>query len=380
MLSLEAVLFNHNPESAKNGALNVRRNARDSVTLPEWQRGTTTNPEDSPVAYALSETAQNVILVQAQFRQTPPSVGVAQVRALERPGPDPSVFGELAPATVTFGSDGSGIQTFRVARPGLGLRGVGVVDLVLQWQSRSDPDDEWQTFAESRHRIYVLLALPSSPWTQEPFVATNTQLPWAEVLEFACRWAAGAETSDQAAQLATRAVYELGPEVVQYGCSILGATQYSWPYFNCSAFLDRLEGGLGNGQFVNCTDCATVLSTFANALGCDLWQSVMAGPVPFRLNPILAIGSSQWRTACDWGAFNYHEVAWTGVCGEGDDVYDACLLVDGGADPTRPPHEPLLPAKMRFGGPGQYRERLASPAGRPNCVPVPTKRQRRFVI
>ena len=56
-------------------------------------------------------------------------------------------------------------------------------------------------------------------------------------------------------------------------------------YFECTQFLDRLRGGPGLGGTVNCTDCAVIVSTFSNALGCDLWQSRM-GSQQFEVNPI----------------------------------------------------------------------------------------------
>jgi hypothetical protein len=104
---------------------------------------------------------------------------------------------------------------------------------------------------------------------------------------------------------------------------------------------------------------------------------------PFDLNPILAIGSSSWETACGWGGFGYHEVAWGGEAGSDDAVYDACLLVDGGTDPGLPPFVPELPANVRFGAPGAYRDRLApaTPFGRPRCLARPERsRKRRAVI
>src|SRR6266851_4168247 len=89
----------------------------------------------------------------------------------------------------------------------------------------------------------------------------------------------------------------------------------------------------------------------------------------FALNDLLGIGSSVWQPACGWAAFNYHEVAWEAACTANDDVYDACLQVDGDGDPTTAPHVPLLAQDLRFGDPGDlvYRDRLATPAGRPNC-------------
>jgi len=58
------------------------------------------------------------------------------------------------------------------------------------------------------------------------------------------------------------------------------------------------------------------------------------------------------------------------------------LRVDGDGDPTTPPRVALLPQDLRFGNPGDllYRDRLASPAGRPSCNPQPATRQRRLVV
>jgi hypothetical protein len=178
----------------------------------------------------------------------------------------------------------------------------------------------------------------------------------------------------------TSAVYHLGPSVVTYDCPGGGSTHYASGSFDCTAFLDRLSGGVGRGLYVNCTDCATIVSTFANALGCNLSQSQMG--YGFNLNELLAIGSSVWETACGWIGFNYHEVAWTGGGTSADRVFDACLQVDGDADPTTPPHTPLLPVNMVFGTPGSgdYRDRLATPGSRPACEPQPTTLIRRTVV
>jgi hypothetical protein len=150
--------------------------------------------------------------------------------------------------------------------------------------------------------------------------------------------------------------------------------------FNCTAFLDLLAGGPGAGKFVNCSDCATFVSSFANAIGCDLWQSKMG--YSFGLNEMLGIGSAVWQTCCGWGAFSYHEVAWKNNCGNDDEVFDACLEVDGDADPLNPPHTPLLPTNIKFGaaGAGLYRDRLCNIPGRPKCNPQPATKQRRVVM
>jgi hypothetical protein len=77
------------------------------------------------------------------------------------------------------------------------------------------------------------------------------------------------------------------------------------------------------------------------------------------------------------GSFSFHEVAWKGACGVNEEVFDACLQVDGDPDPTTPPHTALLPVNMRFGNRG---DRLATPTGRLSCNPQPGTRTRRAII
>jgi hypothetical protein len=301
------------------------------------------------------------------------------MRALDAGG---GVLGALRPRAVTFGPDGrSGFEVFSLEGARLRSARVGVHEQTWRWQFRPDAHQPWTDFATSAHRIYVVVSVPGRPWQQAPYAPSNLQLPWTAALEHACRWAEGARTLDEAAALVTRAVFDLGPELLEYGCPVGGFPQYAFPEFHLSAFLARLRGEWGHGPWVNCTDCATIVSTFANVLGCRLWQSGMGLFAPFALNEIVAIGGDSWETACDWGNFVYHEVAWKGGCTEDDAVYDACLLIDGDRDPTNEPHTPLLPVDLRFGRPGDggYRDRLAAPAGRSDCRPLPWIRQHRPV-
>ena len=176
----------------------------------------------------------------------------------------------------------------------------------------------------------------------------------------------------------------------RYDCVGGGNCHYATPVgaaFDCTAFLELLAGEFGNDRYVDCTDCATIVSTFANVLGCDLWQSRMGTLLPpliffFPVNPMLAIGAESVGMPCGWPGFSYHEVAWTRACTARDDVYDACCAVNGTAIPQQPPFIPLLPAGLRFGPVGAtlYRDRLAAPAGRPICEPRPATRVRRFVF
>ena len=370
MIAVEAIAFNHDPTAATHDALNIRRNAMQSVHVPEWRQFISVNPEDSPAAYAIAPTQGRTITILVSLSCTDPTLAFVEVRARNA----------VKARAVNFINGAAGPVAFELIDPPTALGEVGVHDRSWEWEYRLGPRHPWRDFARTRHRFYVVLDVPGSPWAQSPPGPANTQLPWTEILDHACRWVEGAASADMAAALVTRAVYALGPGLVTYDCPGGGSSHYSLTDFDATAFLDRLRGGVGNGIYVNCSDCATILASFANAIGCDLWESRMGWG--FALNALLAIGSNVWQTACGWTAFNYHEVAWTGACGVSDGVYDACLNVNGGADPTMPPYLPLLPQDLTFGDPGQllYRDRLASPAGRPNCNPQPATRQRRFVV
>jgi hypothetical protein len=395
---LEAIQLNHDGSSASHDALNLRRNATELVTVPEWRRGFCVVPEDAPAAYAIEEVAGQSITIKAKLRRTDPSVTHAWIRAVDarvRPGGRPgcigflirlwhrvlralfgNVLGSVRARKVAFLPTGfTAFETFRLRHTR--LHRVGVSTTRWAWQYRLSPSGPWTDFDTSVHRVYVVLRVPTGPWQQFPYNAANTQLPWTDVLDYACTWAAGSIDRDTAAGKITKQVYDLGPSVVEYDCPGGGASQYSLGGFDCTAFLERLGGGAGNGQYVNCSDCATFTSTFANAVGADLWQSRMGWG--FSLNPLFAIGSSVWQTACGWGGFSYHEVAWKGACTQNEEIFDACLQVDGDADPTSPPHTPLLPVNMVFGvpGDGNYRDRL-SPAGA--CDAQPGSRTRRTLF
>jgi hypothetical protein len=410
-VSLEAIKFNHNTGSATADALNIRRNATQTVTVPEWRQGVSVNPEDSPAAYSIADTTGHTITIQANFRRLDPALGSVEIRAVDPvvdpPGPGGcmgwlwtliqalvraiagNVLGDVKARQVSFGAGGeTGFQTFELQNLRLWTVGVGVRTTTWTWQYRV-AGGPWTDIATTTHRIYSVLHVPTAPWQQAPYNAgANTQLPWTEVLDHACQWAVLATDRDAAAGRVTQRVNGLGPSIITYDCPTGGSTKYAIGAFNLTAFLERLTGGPGLGEFVNCTDCATITSTFANAIGCDLWQSRMYGAMSFGLNPMLGIGSGIWEPCClshpsgIWsGSFSYHEVAWKGACGVDDEVFDACLKVDGDPNPTAAPHTALLPVNMRFGNPGDgdYRDRLATPAGRPNCNPQPASRVRRSV-
>ena len=436
-VAVAAIAFNHDPGSSVDSALNIRKNATQAAAAsPEWQLGRPAGA-NAPAAYALARLGRP-LRVKAEFRSVDPAVRAVEIRAIDRPADeleqelaamvDPrsiwwlqayfttlaqyqafhayveyyngllqrywqirlstpgNALGEVRPATIRFDAAGrSGPVMLDLDNVQLGSRGVGVYPISWRWQFRRAPAAPWSDAGLTQHTIYVVLDEPTSPWEQTPFVVENLQLPWTDVLDWACRWAAGARDAETVARRITEQVNALGRATLTYSCPVLGAEMYAstlFDWFNCTAFLDRLAGGPGNGQFVNCTDCATIVSTFANALGCDLSQSRMGEyDRIFETNPVITIGSQQWQLPCQsWQGFVYHEVAWTGGGTATDTVYDAALSV-GDSLGSRSGRA-LLPAGMRFGEPGDgnYRDRLAVPASRITCRPRPEERRRRQVF
>ncbi|NGP89031.1 hypothetical protein [Fodinibius halophilus] len=406
-VTLKAIKFNHDSASSSHDAINIRKSKNQFISVPEWEKGSSSKAEDSLAAYAIKETHGNTITVQARF--TAPDIQSAEIRAID-PTTSPSgsggcgawlisliikiiqaafgnVLGEVKKRTITFGSGGdSGFVSFDLKNTSLTQSGVGIHYTTWKWQYRRNSGQPWQDIQTTKHKIYVLLETPTAPWQQSPYNASNTQLPWTDVMDHSCLWALGTKDRDSAAGKVTENVYDLGPSTLQYDCPGGGASHYAYGNFNCTQFLNRLDGGSGLGKYVNCTDCATIVSTFSNVLGCDLWQSQMG--YGFQLNDIIAIGYSNWYPGCsNWPntGFSYHEVAWKGGCDTDDEVFDACLQVDGDNDPTSSPHTPLLPINMRFGtcnGPLEYRRRL-SPLGAngcQNCSPKPSTKKRRQII
>ncbi len=380
-LQITQITFNHDAARATTDAFNIRRNATAFIATPEWQQGTSVDPQDTLAAYSIQGTQGNTITVQTRFQLSTPTALPVEIRAV---APTAHVMGEVTMKSAALLPTGAtNPELFNLQNVQIWSQGVGRHDIAWNWQARLQASEPWVAIGTTQARIYVVLEEPNLPWQQTPHNAANTQLPWVEVLDYACQWAASNTDVDTAAASVTADVYALGTTIIEYDCAGGGGTHYASPDFNCTAFLERLGGSAGNGRYVNCSDCATIVSTFANILGADLWQSRMGDD--FDLNPILAIGSTTWQTACNWGGFSYHEVAWKGACSVDEEVFDACLQVDGDSDPTAAPHTALLPTNMRFGstGDGDYRDHLAAdtPSGRPNCNPQPatTRRHRRVI-
>lgn len=376
-LKLVAISFNHDSASLSGDAMNIRKNFTQTVAAPEWTAGETL-PTDSPAAYAIRETQGRTITIKAKFTVSSNSVTKAQVRA--RGG---GVLGQLDPQTITLANGVSVPEfvSFELRDHLIGADGINVEDITWEWEFRCCGGSKWEPLATTRHRIYIVLDEPTLPWKQQP--ASDTQNPWTEALDYACVWAAGKHNRDDAASAITQAINaSLG---LVYD-NVAGASHYTsggLAFFELTQFLSYLNNGTGLGNIVNCTDCATITTTFSNLLGCDLHASKMG--YFFDLTPFRGIGAVGFGCPGFGCGFSFHEVAWKGAHGNADPLFDACLRVDGDPNPWAAPYTEQFPVNMIFstnpGGPlplavpfnaQSYKERLCTndAGGIGSCNPV----------
>jgi hypothetical protein len=370
---VSAIAFH--PPGTATWSVPIRQNESIAISVPEWTRGA---GGPSKAAYVRDQLPP-VIPIVARFATDQPGTFTLTIRAVVREG-DPAFVPQ--PAQVTFANGDSGWGTLTLDTAAIQTGGVKRSNVKWGWQYHIGSGD-WTDFDETSHQFYILLSTPTAPWTVLPDSPLNVSLPWTEVLDIACEFAKGTDNRVDAASQVTKAVFALGDKgLLSYDAEV-GAPHYTVlgvPHFLCTAFLERLSGQFGAGPLVNCSDCGTIVSTLANALGTDLWQSKMGMIGPgFKLNPFLAIGSDAWLINKDFG---FHEVAWTGDCFESDSVYDACLKIDSDENPAIPPQTPNLPVHQTFGSPGQagtYRAQIAAFQDQQSCAPQPTLRIRRPV-
>ena len=379
---VSSIIFDHGRGNPGSYTVALRFNENEQVWLPEWQHGS----RFPSVAAYLRDRLPPVAVVLARFAITSDEPRWLQIRAHAQTqwgfsSPHP-ILPDLPPLWIRFSAAGDSGWCAYPLDTALMSFGVNAVTQQWVWQYRRSIDDAWVNFDTTWHRTYILLSAPTEPWLVWPPGPTNTCLPRTDALDFACGWVHGARNEIEVATRITEAVNQLGGKYLTYD-SAVGAPHYTVlgvPQFLCDMFIERLLGGEGAGPLVNCSDCATIVSTFANLVGADLWQSKM-GLIGggFRLNPILAIGQDEWSTV--QGGFSFHEVAWSGNCGEQDTVYDACIHTDRDPNPSRAPHLPSLPANQIFGtaGSGHYRDQIAAPSDRNKCIPQPALRDRRAI-
>lgn len=348
-MELTAVRFRHGlPDDA---TIPLQLNNRSAVSVPEW---TSDAANESHAAYRLNALGSKAVKIQATFRTGLEQGFTKEVRCINTSSD--GILGNSNVVNVNIKNKKSdpSYVTFTFDNHKLAKSGIIHVQTELSWEEKNS-QGVWQEIARTKHNIYVILQAPELPWS-------TSAKSWVGVLKYACSWAAGATTREQIAEKITTKVN--GSLGLMYDTG-KGASMYTYrTVFYLSMFLNHLEKGLYSST-VNCTDCATICATFANALGCHLSEKWMYNTITqsgFYCNKIQAIGYSAWAKPFN-GAFNYHEVCMMeplqvidknlSVVENNYKVYDACLHVDGSVDPgseTKPDKDRIsyLPVGMQF--------------------------------
>lgn len=357
-IQLDQLTFDFDPARSATEPLRFARAIGSSSTAAE-ESTTSFVADDFVVVYARRD--RRAPEIRLKLRSPDLSVDRADIQALADEG---NVLGNVSPTSVSFDETGSSKEVI-ISFPHSTLgKGVQCNTVKWEWQFRKNEKESWVPFQTTQHRVYCVFNQPTEPWDTTPLSE--------EVLKYACAWAKGAQEEVAAATAITDAVFNLGIQKrVTYAC---GAT-YAFDQFNSEGFLEFLGNGIGPSQSLNCDDCATIVSTFGNILGCDLYQSEMRGF--FETNFVRLIGDPRWV----YTGFDRHAVAWKDECEINNPLYDACLQIDADGHPNQRDHEARQPANLRFGtddsDENEYKFCLVSATTAHPCNPRPRFRIRR---
>jgi hypothetical protein len=198
-LELTTITFNHDPSSTSNSAMNVRRNKDFEIPIPEHDRANPRTPRESSAAYAIAETAETTVFIRVTFRIPSPSNPTYEVQAT---GGD--VLGQLDPIQVMF-TELATSQAVDIPLTHKNFTEIGSYDITWHWLYRPVGSPSWQPLTTTSHRIYLVLAVPQSPWTQ---TFGDKRNPWTDLLNECCQMAAESKSAVTATKKITQKIYK----------------------------------------------------------------------------------------------------------------------------------------------------------------------------
>lgn len=391
-IALQTISFNHGSADVTNSSLPLLD--KDACWVPE---------NFSYAAYSIKdarEAAENGGLkVWVQFLKDTPK-GSVQIRAKNGQPPIPTklaekafqrydgkeALGEVEPTRVFFGQTGQSVfrgkhsqVPMKITGSKFAELGVGVYDIIWFWEYREKSDnstdeetiweDRWIPFDMSWHRIYITVDTPKAPWTANPstmmFGGEFQGFPiWTQALQIACIWAQGSKTIEEAGKKISDALYNSGkfyyqPDSKYSKTTITTKDTNGFPvpenqegmiYFFITKAIERITGGNGLGENVNCVDCSLIVASLTNILGGNLKVGKLQCTEStdytdpdivvnnrFEINEIRAIGHPDAETSMKGlesegkHYFSYHSIAWKPESEEAtfdnsnNLIFDACV-------------------------------------------------------
>jgi hypothetical protein len=338
--SLKTITFNHDLASATTSALNIRKNKDFETALPEYNSAIARTTQQQCAAYAIAPTRNQAVFVRCTFELAPAGTASFEVKATGG-----GVLGDLDPRTVSFSASSTATVDFPLAHRTFSA--VGLHDVSWQWWVRPSGTGAWQALVATSHRIYLLLDVPSAPWTQ---AYADKRNPWTDLLDHACAIAAGRKNEMGASISLAKAIYsnyslryDIRSGAPRYG---FGGTSGS---FNLSNWIGYVLLGAppasptfcqGSGEsyndnwIINCYDAAASLALMGKAVGARL-DYYFHGPFGY-LRFVAPIGRGQcnnpfygcWsndpvRGADDTLRTRFGNHAYTKLNGQNN--FDACM-------------------------------------------------------
>ncbi len=229
-----------------------------------------------------------------------------------------------------------GKQTIRLATSPVPT--VGRYDVTLKWHFEAKGPTGWVNVVGTEQTAVIRLygVLGNTTGTSVP------NMPWVAVVDKSVTAAKGKTTAAEVRAALVKEIYEnfgLFYDRKSGASAYTGYSGWASAAFELGLFISRSRGSI-----VNCTDCASILSTYANMVGAKLHYAIIrgaSGAPGFSLNPIMGIGATTFGSPFDSGrfSFSYHAVT---TQDSTVTINDATLALDGDSDPTVNPHTKLL--------------------------------------
>lgn len=242
----------------------------------------------------------------------------------------------VAPSSLTAMGSTAFADDATLTMRGVPVTSVDRVDVAYAFTFETrNPGAEWQpmpgAFAVTM-RFYGLAGVPAFARSDLP------HRPWVDVVDTITRWVHGT-ASDQAGvgSAIVRGVYE--ESGLRYD-RVSGASVYSdyldgWGggIFDMQAFQERR-----NGSVINCSDAASIVSSYANMIGLDFRYRILThrSSGGFRLNYLRGIGATNFTFSpfeSGRNSFRYHAI----VNSRDVRTWDATLTVDSDGVPAMAP-------------------------------------------
>ncbi|GHT32218.1 hypothetical protein AGMMS49574_15310 [Bacteroidia bacterium] len=368
VIGINSIEFNHNSDSS-NGGINIKKNRALNIIPPEWNNETSSYDNPANVAYIINDIEQSaayivleLTLMRADNIETP-----IQMKLIGTCGDSSLILGAVESDIFSISLDTSITVIIKLTNNIIKTSGINIFDTLWYWtfEPTSITYTGTKFIINTYHKIFTLLNQPFSPWyfAKEKYDNTRINYPWTEALAIGNKWI-GDKTIGKESDIAesmTKGLNSLG--YFKYDTTS-GSSFYSYGYvlryFKINKFINNYNNKSKNYS-LNCSDCATIISSFGNLYGNVLLQIILVNnkfpDSGFKCNQIISIGDldDHWEVPfpLHGGSFSYHQICVPNAISDIQhaSIYDACLKIDSGNFPDGTEHTKktaLLPTGTQF--------------------------------